>query len=81
MSAAAFVACGSGAYAAPRGRMSAKSGYCSWSCSMWLFISFMNYPIGAVTPLLDHHGMVDLGHVARLASQPSAPARLALRLF
>jgi hypothetical protein len=26
--------CGSGAYAAPRGRMSAKSGCCSWSCSM-----------------------------------------------
>ena len=50
MSAAAFVACGSGAYAAPRGRMSAKSGYCSWSCSMRLFISFMNYPTGAVTP-------------------------------
>jgi hypothetical protein len=27
-----------------------KSGYRSWFCSMRLFISFMNYPIGAVTP-------------------------------
>jgi len=32
----AFVACGNGAYAVLRGRMSAKSGCCSWSCSMWL---------------------------------------------
>jgi hypothetical protein len=40
----AFVACGSGAYAARRGRMSAKSECCSWSCSMRLFISFMELP-------------------------------------
>jgi hypothetical protein len=34
-------------YAAPLVRVSAKGRYCSWFCSMRLFISFMNYPIGA----------------------------------
>jgi hypothetical protein len=36
--------------------------YCSWSCSMRLFISFMNYPIGAVKPTGAERGSARQDH-------------------